>query len=144
MADSVKIEMQGAAELEARLRALPDRVAVNVMAGAMYAGAKIILGLARKLAPIMDLSKWNGPHEPANLLRNIFAARTRSHDRNSVGAKVGIGKEAFYGRFVEFGTRHAKAYPFMRPAADSGKEGAVAAVVDYAGRRIEQEAAKKA
>jgi len=137
------IEIQGGEELEARLKTLTDRVAINVMAGAMYAGAKVIRTAARKLVPIMDLSKWGGPHEPGNLLANIFAGRTRSRDRNTVGALVGISAAAFYGRFVEFGTKHARAFPFMRPAADESKEDAVAAVTEYAGRRIEIEAAKK-
>ncbi len=143
MADG-SIEIQGGKELHDRLLALPDRVAVNVMAGAMYAGAKVIRAAARKLVPILDLSKWGGPHEPGALLAGIFAGRTRSRDRNTVGALVGIGKEVWWGRFVEFGTRHARPYPFMRPAADESKEGAVAAVVEYAGRRIETEAAKQA
>ena len=137
------IEITGGKELHDRLLTLTDRVAFNVMAGAMYAGAKVIRAAARKLVPILDLSKWGGPDEPGNLLANIFAGRTRSRDRNTVGAIVGIGGDAFYGRFVEFGTKHARAYPFMRPAADESKEDAVAAVVEYAGLRIETEAAKQ-
>lgn len=158
MAD-VSIEISGGQELERRLRLLPDRIAVNVMVGAMYAGAKVVLAAARKRAPILDLEKWGGPHEPGNLLANIFARRTRARDRNTVGAIVGVGPAAFYARFVEFGTsgsdasskghhyraHHAtRPYPFMRPAADESKDDAVAAVAEYAGRRIESEAAKQA
>jgi HK97 gp10 family phage protein len=143
MADG-NIEMLGGKELYDKLTMLPDRVAVNVMAGATFAGVKVIRDLARKLVPILDLSKWGGPHEPGALLAGIFVGRTRSHDRNVVGAIVGIGRDVWWGKFVEFGTRHARAYPFMRPAADEGKEGAVDAVIEYAGKRIEEEAQKAA
>jgi HK97 gp10 family phage protein len=143
MADG-NIEIVGGKELHDKLLTLTDRVAVNVMVGAMYAGATVIRAIARKLVPIMDLSRWNGPHEPGALLAGIFAGRTKSRDRNTVGAIVGISKEVWWGRYVEMGTRHARAFPFMRPAADEGKEAAVEAVAEYAGRRIETEAAKSA
>lgn len=141
MADG-NITITGGKELHDKLLTLTDRVAVNVMAGAMFAGAREIRAIARKLVPILDLTKWGGPHEPGALLAGIFAGRTRSRDRNTIGAIVGIGRDVWWGKFVEFGTRHARAYPFMRPAADEGKNAAVDAVVAYAGRRIEEEARK--
>jgi HK97 gp10 family phage protein len=136
-------EIKGGAELEKRLKELPDKVAVNVMVGATFAGAKVILAAARKRVPIFDKEKGHSPHEPGYLLANLKASRTRSRDRNTVGAKVGITFDAFYGHFIEFGTARSKAFPFMRPAADEAREEAVSALTTYAGRRIEQEAAKK-
>jgi len=142
MADGVKIEMVGGAELANRLKQLPEKVATNVMVGALYAGARVIRDAARKLVPILDIEKKGGPHEPGNLLANIFASRSRSRDRSTVSAKVGISKAAFYGHFVEFGTKHARAFPFMRPAADGSREAAVSQITAYASGRIEKEAAK--
>lgn len=43
-----------------------------------------------------------------NLRRNIVAIRNF----------VGVTRAAFYGRFVEFGTRRAAARPFLRPALE--------------------------
>jgi HK97 gp10 family phage protein len=145
MADSISIDIAGGTELHDRFLTMPDRVSINVNAGACYAGIKVIRDIARKLVPILDLSKWGGPHEPGALLAGIFIGRTRSHDRNIVGAICGIGREVgWWGKLVEFGTRHARAYPFMRPAADEGKEAAVEAFVEYASKRIEIEAQKAA
>lgn len=123
---------KGGKELEANLHTLTDRVAVNVMVGATFAGAKVIRDRARKKARQLT----------GNLFRNIFAGRSRSRDKNVVKGITGIGGDAYYGRFIEFGTQHAPAFPFMRPAADEGKEAAVEALVEYAGNRIEKEAAK--
>jgi len=56
---------------------------------------------------------------------------------------VGILDTAFYGKYVEFGTSHARAYPFMRPAADQSAGAAAQEVVDYATARVEKEAERK-
>lgn len=142
MADA-NFTFTGGEELAEMLKELPDKVAKNVMVGATYAGAVVIRDLARQKVPILDLEKWGGPHEPGDLLAHIQAARTRSRDRNTIGAKVGLTHGVWWGRLVEFGTRHARAFPFMRPAADEGKESAVQALIEYAGKRIEAEAKKK-
>jgi HK97 gp10 family phage protein len=36
--------------------------------------------------------------------------------------KTGLTQDAYYGKFVEFGTRFQRAEPFLRPAFDSQKE----------------------
>lgn len=131
------IQLQGARELIAQFEALPQRIADNVMSGALYAGASLIRDEARKNVPILDLEKWGGPHEPGELLQAIVARRSRSRSRDQVIAKVGITYEAFYGHYVEFGTRHARAWPFMRPAYDSKGAEAAQEVVNYAKERFE-------
>ncbi len=133
------IQLQGASELIAKLQALPDKLANNVMTGALFAGARVIRDEARRRVPILDLTKWGGPHEPGALLQAILARRSRSRSRNEVLARVGISYDAFYGHYVEFGTRHARAYPFMRPAYDTKGGDAAQAVIDYAAGRLEAE-----
>jgi HK97 gp10 family phage protein len=134
------ISLTGASELVARIEALPDKVANNVMSGALYAGARRIRDEARRRAPILDLAKWHGPREPGVLRQNIVARRSRSRSQHEIFAKVGITRDAFYGHFIEYGTRHAAAYPFMRPAVDTSQGSAAQAVVDYARERLDAEA----
>jgi HK97 gp10 family phage protein len=164
------MEIQGGKELQEKLRTLPDRIAINVMRGAMYAGARVIRDIAIRKAPelaidysgkLLRLLSRSGevlakmkppkhPHIPGLLKKSIVAQRTQSRDRNTVGAKVGVTSSAFYGHMVEFGHQKGKGrssappHPFMRPAADEGAEEAIRVMAEYAGRRIEQEAAKKA
>ena len=45
-----------------------------------------------------------------------------------------LGKDAFYARFVEFGTVHAPAQPFIGPGFDASKEQAAQAIA----RRLKQ------
>lgn len=41
----------------------------------------------------------------------------------TVSAVVGVENEAFYWKFLEYGTVKMGAFPFMRPAADAAKAG---------------------
>ncbi len=145
------ITLKGGAELEALLEAMPDRLATNVMRGAMLAGANVIRDRARELVPVA--SGYTPPgHEPGHLRKCIVSGRGRG-GQDTVVAMVGITRAGFYGRFVEFGTaaspghvtrkgvhhrahHSTRAEPFMRPAADEEAGAAAQAVIDYASKRV--------
>ena len=55
-----------------------------------------------------------------------------------------MSQDAFYARFVEFGTVKMAARPFMRPAFEAKKGEAVDAIKAYLERRIPEEVAKLA
>ena len=158
----MEITLKGATELSELLKAMPDRITTNVMRGAMLAGANVIRDRARELAPIASGHTPPG-HEPGHLRKCIVSGRGRGGrgGRDTVTTLVGITKDGFYGRFVEFGTasnanttfghvrvkgarkgtairaHHAtKAEPFMRKAADEEAAAAAQAIVDYASKRV--------
>jgi HK97 gp10 family phage protein len=152
-----ELTITGGKELADLLAAMPDRAANNVMRGALYAGAVVIRDEARRLAPLGHPPLPKG-ESAATLRKGIIASRGRG-TRGTLVAKVHLSKEAWYGRLVEFGHRIAKggalrgrrrgrvagnvpAHPFMRPAFDSKREAAVAAIIAYAHRRIEADALK--
>jgi HK97 gp10 family phage protein len=137
------ISITGGRELYDQLRGLADKLVANVLTGAAYAGLKPIRDLARAKVPILDIEASHGPHAPGELLEGIRLTRSRSRDRNSVGARLGITRDVYWGHFVEYGTRHAAAKPFMRPAADEGRDESVRAFVEYAGKRVEAEAKRR-
>jgi HK97 gp10 family phage protein len=43
-------------------------------------------------------------------------------DDDGLGATIGFGKEAFYGRFIELGTKKKPARPFLWPAFRAGRK----------------------
>jgi len=139
MAD-VEFKLTGGPELAEWFKQAPEKMMEKVMRGAVYAGVRVMQTQARALVPILDLEKSGGPHEPGFLLQSIRITTGRRGDE--VKGKLGITPEAFYGHFVEFGTRHAPAYPFMRPAADAAAGDAAQAVIDYATARCERELGK--
>lgn len=135
-----------------RLRALPralSGVKGGPVRGALFAATKVIRDEARQRAPV-----GTGTPLPGNLRRQIFAYRDRNPratgaaERYIISVRTGrrrtnkvlrafgapsvqsairvIGGDAFYWRFVEFGTVKQPAQSFMRNALETQKRHAVA------------------
>jgi HK97 gp10 family phage protein len=157
--NSIEFTLKGGAELAELLDAMPDRIAMNVMRGAMLAGANVIRDRARELCPVASTHTPPG-HEPGHLRKCIISGRGRG-GRDTIVALVGVTPDGFYGRFVEYGTisnanttfghvrvkgqrkgtairlHHAtKGEQFMRPAADEEAGAAAQAIIDYASKRV--------
>lgn len=114
----VGLTMQGASDLEKRLRSLPDGVSKRVQIEALTQGAEPIRAKAQSLAPRSD----SAPHMADSI--TIQPASRRMLDdagMHDVDAAVAIGptRNFFYGFFQEVGTAFHGAQPFMRPAFDS-------------------------
>ncbi len=166
---SGSFKFTGGAELAAKLWGMTDKAAINVMRGATLVGAGVIRDRARSLAPILaeeELAKRDPTKLRAFLSRKKIASlisKGRSASRanlralrgllrrsimsgrgrgtkDKVVAIIGLLPVAYYGRFVEFGTRKMGAHPFMRPAMDLERENAVNKMIEYSAGRIQDEA----
>lgn len=135
-----RVKITGAAELQKKLRGLPDKVAKKHIRAALRKGAKIIRDEARRLAP----------KDTGHLVDSIKVRAAKRMKRGSFGIQVITGAgdfagDEFYASFYEYGYRKNPAYrgadgkirsvsrtqaksmertemkprPFMRPAADS-------------------------
>lgn len=143
--DSVRIE--GLDQLAKALKELPQRLARNGLRAAVYAGAKVIRDEAKLRAPISTASF---DHTPGTLRRSIVMKHIperSSKTRQTFFVTVRHGKkyrkrgqDAWYWRLVEFGTVKMSARPFLRPAFDTKKLDAVAAIRTRLAERIEQAA----
>lgn len=137
------IKIDGLKELGQAMRGLTEDVNKRIARAATGAAAQVIRKQAIQNAPV----------DTGNLKRNIIAKRlppaetslTSEHIVTVRQGKVtkkqkekGL-KDAFYGRFVEFGTVKAPAQPYLRPAFDSKKEEAVRAMTDRLKARIDRE-----
>jgi HK97 gp10 family phage protein len=155
-------KVDGLAELERELQAIPEKMRNRVLASAFRAGASVYRAKARSLVPSRS----------GKLRRSIrISVRVR---RGEVDARVTAGKnqkkdDPFYAHMVEFGTtRHqiapkdkkglqvgdgvvqgtvdhpgARERPFMRPAFDTSSDAALAAVAKSLRERIPKELGKK-
>lgn len=78
-----------------------------------------------------------------NRRSGLLARSIYTHDKGVQGDNivfsVDIRQIAFYGKFLEFGTVHARAYPFMRPAVDQSGPEAIRVGSQELGYRIEQQ-----
>jgi HK97 gp10 family phage protein len=156
MAKRELVKVEGLAELAKALRELPDRVAKNGLRVSVYAGAKVIRDEARLRAP--KATESLGPNEPppgtlkrsvimkhipelSSLTRQTFFVTVR-HGKNyrKQGKKGNLSQDAWYWRFVEFGTRKMRARPFLRPALEAKRRDAVQAMKERLAERVELEA----
>jgi HK97 gp10 family phage protein len=158
MAKRETFKIEGLAELGKSLRELPERVARNGLRVSVYAGAKVVRDEARARAP--KAAQSLGPNQPppgtlkrsvimkhipelSSLTRQTFFVTVRHGKKyRKQGKKGNLSQDAWYWRFVEFGTRKMRARPFLRPALEAKRREAGQAMKDRLSERIEMEASK--
>jgi HK97 gp10 family phage protein len=117
-------KIQGLAEVKEVFKQLPVEIARKALRGAMLDGAEVIRKEAQRLAPIRAESSLKKMSKrklrKAGFLKASIMKRMRARPREGdMTVSVGWSKDAFYGSFIEFGTRFITARPFLRPALDS-------------------------
>ena len=156
MAKTQTVHIEGLAELDRALRELPLRIANRGLRTSVYAGAKVIRDEARARAPKAAQSLGPKQPPPGTLKRSVIMKHIRelsSGGRQTFYVMVRHGKkyqkqgkrgtlsqDAWYWRFLEFGTRKMAARPFLRPALESRRREAVDAIKARLRQRIEIEA----
>lgn len=156
---AITLKVDGLKELQRALDSLPKEIQGRPLKSAVSAGAKVILDEAISKAPV---------GETGNLRKSLYRYRSRSQSTKGketylVGVRKGkgiygntrlnrrmgrVGKkyttqgEAYYWRFIEFGTSKMPAHPFLRPAFESQKERAVQIIKERLGKAIEAQTRK--
>jgi len=111
-----------------KLKALPIKIAKNILNTAVLKAAKELLQEVVNNAPV---------GETGELSNSLRAVMTRKRDKNQVAAKVST--TVYYARFVEFGTVKMSAKPFMRPAFDKKEKELIDIVKNQIESRLEKE-----
>ncbi len=132
--NNYKITIDGAKELGKALEGMGDDAA-ELVAKATEAGGEIALRDAKARAPV----------DTGRLQRNIVMSRVKKRagkagtKKRTLSAAVTIGfsgskkgseDDAYYGPFVELGTKYQSARFFIRDAVDKNKAAISAAIVD--------------
>lgn len=133
----ITTRVEGLAELRKALLELPRELHKGALRSAVSASAKVV----------QDQAVVNAREDSGTLRRAIY--RTRSKEASSsvqeafiVGVRQGkkfqskrlrsggltANRDAFYWRFLEFGTVKMAAKPFLRPAFDETRQKAVEAM----------------
>jgi HK97 gp10 family phage protein len=135
------VRVEGLAELEAALAELPKATGKNVLKRVLMAAA----------APIEAEAAAAAPHFTGRLRRDVAtgtrltrrqAGLARKLGRSEVEVHVGVKDPA--GIQNEFGNIHQRAQPFLRPAWDANKDGALQTIASQLGEEIEKSAARLA
>ena len=136
----MKYQMSGFAEIEGWLQALPGKIGENALRSAANAGATLI----------KDEVVLRAPRRSGRLARAVYQKHIdeRSGETNQTyfvgvrqGTKTAEGKkdlanDAFYWRFVEYGTSRSPASPFIRPSFEARSQDAVAVMRDRLRERV--------
>lgn len=153
MAETIRVE--GLKELAAALRELPKAVAARQLRLPVAHAAADMRDDARRRAPIAEASLGPDRPKPGTLRKSIVIKKVVGNDMQAIyvvavrhGKKFSdVGKrhanlDAYYWRFIEFGTTHAAARPFLRPAFEALKRQAVETIKAELARGVETEAAR--
>ena len=134
----VAIEMRGIDDLLRKFRALPERVGNAVARPALRAGANVFLKRTKELAPVLKRTRYRrGARRPSvlwlkrprktplpvpGLLKRSLRTRTMKRKKGRIGYLTQTGKSssvftgrAYYGGFLEFGTRNQRGGPRIKP-----------------------------
>ncbi len=119
------MSVDGLDRLEARFNRIPKAV-VDANVRAMEKGADEIVAMMKRIVPVRSgaLRKsigWTWGEAPRGSI-TIGSVRGRKYGTLRITIYAGTrdkklgNMDAFYARFVEFGTKHAAAHPFFYPS----------------------------
>jgi len=141
------VEIKGLRELMLALEKLPAEVQKKPVQQALRAAAKPMrdaaianasafrdTGTVEKNIKVVRSKVYNGKNYVHGVVLRVLNSSKRRRAK-------GMG-DAFYWKFLEFGTVHAPARPFLRPAFESNKDRALQIIRERLARGIENEARK--
>jgi HK97 gp10 family phage protein len=105
----VKVTFTGQRELEKALRDLNQAMSRILARNAVLAGAEVIASAAKSRAPL---------GEDGLLKRSIQTFEDRTENSSGTKRTAYAGTRLYYAYWVEYGTVHMSAKPFLRPAID--------------------------
>lgn len=155
----VVVKVEGLAEIDRKLRLLPQRIGTNAMRRALRRGANVIRDQAKANARAVD-----DPKTREQIDKNIVVSGGGRRREKSAGGpmmRVGIrggaavnqrskdasgnpGGDTRHWRFVEFGTSTVAARPFMRQAMATAADKAFTTAAAAMDTEIDKELAKLA
>jgi HK97 gp10 family phage protein len=136
----LRFAIEGAEDVANILREIAPRHARNLMRATIHGVASTIAKDAAMKAPI----------NTGTLKKAIIAKREKSppdYPRSSVYVRHGKTQryDAFYWRFVEYGTKTGgKERPFIRPARDAAKANFKQTLTEEFGKKLEKALAREA
>lgn len=154
------VKIEGLEQLKKALNQLPVEIQQRSLRSAVSAGAKVVV----------DAAIAKAPTDTGSLKKAIYRYRSRSQSGtgretyyvgvrkgkkayadtaknrrlNRVGKKYTVQGEAYYWRFLEFGTAKMQARPFLRPAFEGSRTKILDVMKQRLGKSIQDQANKLA
>ncbi len=151
---SGSFEVQGLAELDAKLAELDNATAGKALFSALNAGATPMVKAAKAKAAIaahQHNMQYGGGYVVVDpgLLKSSIKKRRLTKGEHAIAVEQGAAVAVYIGKgngglyprywhFLEDGTAKMAAVPFLRPAFDENKEAAVQAFADKLKKNIDK------
>ncbi len=156
MAAGIGIKIEGVDEVRKLMKRLPASVSKKHMRRAIRQGIALVRNHIKANAPVRTTENKTyrkGRKRPRpGRLRRLIRIRPRRGKRGYMkvslfypvpeGSEGNDPKNAFYWRFVEFGTKRITANPFIQRAVDRNFSGVVRKVINETNRGLREELAK--
>lgn len=147
--------IEGGAELARALRELPEEMAKKHLRKSVVRAARLVRNAARRSPAFNDrtgrlrrniiIKFVREESNPQKVTYFVLVRSGKRFQRMRKGAPKGfvgpmnlVNNDAYYWRFVEFGTAKMSPRPFLRPAFENNKEAAVDAIVDQLKKGLDQ------
>jgi HK97 gp10 family phage protein len=117
------IRFLGAENLRDKFIAMTEEARREVLEKSVPEAADILMQNIIDNAPVGDGSGgyWKAKGVSGHHMKDDISKETVEHTEDRLIQEVKVSRDGFYWRFVEFGTPHAPAHPFARPAVKSSK-----------------------
>lgn len=147
--------VQGIKELDTALKTLPKGMRKNYLRKALRRGGAIVRDKVKSKAPVGQGPTAKGLKH--GRLKRLVRTKARRGGRTYVKVSVfypktdarqtGIAgrknpRDAFYWKFVEFGTRFFPAQPYIRPVVDSSRAQVLRVSIQAVNEGVQKEFAK--
>ena len=134
--------IHGFRELDLLLQKLPQRIENKVLQASTTAGARAMAKEVKAAAPVGAGKQSPASKQYKRLKQNIKVAPLRiARQKGRRGSRIYTGN-AFWGMFLEFGTRFIAARPWFRPAIERSQGAGIKELREGIARGIDREARK--
>ncbi len=157
----MQVKITGLEEIKKALNQLPIDIQQRALRSAVSASAKVVVDAAIAKAPAGDTGNLkksiyryrsrsaSGTGRETYLVgvrkgKKAYADTAKNRRLNRVGKKYTVQGEAYYWRFLEFGTVKMQAKPFMRPAFEGSRSKILETMKQRLDKAIQDQAKKLA
>lgn len=152
MTPEFHIDPAALAALDQALQDFPKKLQTFYLTRALRAGAKVVQAQAQRNVPVrtgtlrrnlvVRTAQRRGAQSRVSIgvrqISQTYASNAENRRKGRVGKKYKVAGPAFYGWYVEKGTKKMRGEPFLEPALKGQESAAVQAFADSLKRDLEQ------
>jgi HK97 gp10 family phage protein len=134
----INIDTREFRQFEKDLQKLPNKIATKVLQNSVTSAIRVGMKEIKASAPVHTGDQSEASKRYGTLKSNIRARKAKAASSHERSAYVSTGN-AFWGNFLEYGTRYIPARPWFAPAFERAKNAMLDALEANLEKRIKKE-----